>query len=199
MNTLKRFHITQSWILVFLLLISIGSGSPLYAFGSREKATEPAVGKTSADREREIEIFLLAPRGEAPAAGALGKETATYLYNQFKVSGTATQMSSSRSFSMPVAERKPVQEINGATIHRYRLDLIPSERIEYRLIEELSFSFDAAELVSSGRIRLQPGQQALLQVAGKAKVAEGLIRVESMRLNSKGVFSGTVQIAAPVP
>ncbi len=188
----------RQYIYLLLILCALMTQG-LYAFGSKEKEETGVKDSVQMEERRRISLVLVAssPADQGSIASSLAGEASLFLFQEYVVSGTAVKISSGRRFSMPVESRKKI-ELSGIPLAvEYELELIPSASRAYRKVRELEVVFPAKELISSGRVRLQPGRRALLDAAGKSGMNAGLIRIKRMEYNRRGDITSIVEIGRP--
>ena len=81
---------------------------------------------------------------------------------------------------------------------RFAMKVEPAAQVSYRNPREVEVDVAADELISGGRVVLQPAQRAVVKAAGKLKGDQALIRVKSMRQDRRGRWTAVVEIADAV-
>jgi len=167
-----------------------------------------ARGRKEADRtmtvqtegEMGIQFFLLRegagtnpkPTDPSPQSAAL-----YHLFQRVEAAGEAVKVSSDRNFSLRLGKQRAFSS-GGAEIIRYDAEIQPDRGISYRKTGEVPFEFSIDECFSSGRVRFQAGQRAIILASRSSDVkGDVLMRVKEMRLDRNGIFSGIVEIAEP--
>ena len=186
----------RTYIYLLLVLCALMTQG-LFAFGSKEKEETGLKDSVQTEEKRRISLVLVSssPADQGSIAGSLAGEASLFLFQEYTVSETGVKISSSRRFSMPVESRKQIGLSGVPLAVEYELELIPSAPRAYRMVRELEVVFPAEELVSSGRVRLQPGRRALLEAAKKSGMNTGLIRIKSMEYKRRGDIVSLVEIA----
>lgn len=169
------------------------------ALGGREKAKEGPV--LTEEASREIEVYVVHP---APGSGSgIGVprpqgQAVWYLFQEVQLSGGAVQVRGSRQLSGPILTREQMALNGDFQMTRFVMKVEPSSRFSYRNPRTAEVRVEADELISNGRIILQPAQRAVVKAAGKLKGDRALIRVKTMSLDSRGRWTAVVETADPV-
>lgn len=169
------------------------------ALGGREKPEEGPV--LTEEASREIEVYVVHP---APGSGSgIGVprpqgQAVWYLFQEVQLSGGAVQVRGSRQLSGPILTREQLQLDADFQMTRFAMKVEPAAQFSYRNPHEVEVDVASDELISGGRIVLQPAQRAVVKAAGKLKGDRALIRVKSMSLDRRGRWTAVVEIADPV-
>ncbi|MFW6360813.1 MAG: hypothetical protein ACOC2R_03595 [Spirochaetota bacterium] len=191
---MKKSHIYIAAMTVLLLLPLIDTA----ALGGREKPAEGAV--LTEEAFREIEVYVVHP---APGSGSgIGVprpqgQAVWYLFQDVQVSGGTVQVQGKRQLAGPILTRESLQLNGDFQMTRFAMKVEPATQVSYRNPREVEVNVAADELISSGRIVLQPAQRAVVKAAGKLKGDRALIRVKSMRMDHRGQWTAVVEIADP--
>ncbi|MGC9311644.1 MAG: hypothetical protein ACP5IA_03050 [Sediminispirochaetaceae bacterium] len=194
---MKTSRITMSRIMLMTLTILVLLPAAGWTMGKKEA---PGKGVIQTEEERKIVFYMLLedPAGAQVSAGIRPEAAGLYhLFQDVRVSGGAVRIASSRELSLPIAEKKILDPVGAIGIERYEAELVPLDPLRYRKKWEAEFSFSVDELISGGRVRMQPGQKALIDAARAAGVDGALMRVEKISFDRDGIFSGIVEIAEP--
>jgi len=194
---MKTSRITMSRIALTTLTILVLLPAAGWTLGKKEA---PGKGEILTEEKREIVFYMLMedPAGAQVSAGIRPEAGGLYhLYQDVRMSDGAVRIASSREFSLPVTGKKLLDPVGTIGIVRYEAEIVPLDPLSYRKSGEAEFSFSADELIDGGRVRMQPGQKALIDAARAAGVDRTLMRVRKISLDRDGIFSGTVDIAVP--
>lgn len=194
---MKTSRITMSRITLMTLTILVLLPAAGWTLGKKEA---PGKGEILTEEKREIVFYMLMedPAGAQVSAGIRPEAAGLYhLYQEVRVSEGAVRIASNREFSLPITKKKILDPVGTIGIVRYEAGLEPLDPLRYRKTGEEEFSFSVDELISGDRVRMQPGQKALIDAARAAGVDRALMRVEKMSFDRDGIFSGTVEIAVP--
>jgi len=182
-------------MLIILLLILVPAAC--FGLGKREAPVEE---KVRMEEPTEIVFYMLVENPQDPASMIRFRPEAAAAYHLFqdvKAGNGAVRITSDRKFSLPIGEKEVLDFSGTIGIIRCEAELIPAMPVSYRKIGEEEFSFSVDELVSGERVRFQPGQRAIMDVARTEGVENAIMRVREIRLVRKGTFSGLVEIAVP--
>ncbi len=177
------------YVLMLAIIISTLLSANLFAFGSKEK---PAADKTEV--ERTVDVYILNGRVGSTARTA-SVEAAAYLFQEFTASGGAFSVSTSREFSMPIKKTEPAGSAGELQLMELSMEIIPKTAVSYTNEEKITVEFSLDDLYSGSRIRMQPGQKAVLDALGTSNKKTGIVRVISMDYSRSGMFKAVVQTA----
>lgn len=169
------------------------------ALGGREKPVDGPV--LSEETSREIDVYVVHP---APGSGSgIGVprpqgQAIWYLFQEVQLSGGAVQVRGSRQLSGPILTREQLPLDGDFQMTRFAMKVEPAAQVSYRNPREVEVDVAADELISGGRIVLQPAQRAVVKAAGELKGDRALIRVKSMSQDRRGRWTAVVEIADAV-
>ena len=190
---------TRSAFRLFLYICTTGllffSVFPVFSGGRREAKEAAEVPS------REVEFYILST--EPPGAGPVRSprpetEAAYFLFQQFKSGGGAVQIVSNRQLSAPIGEKEEIELGGGLWATRYTAEVEPAQLLSYIPGNKVKVSFGAEELSSGDRVMRQPAQTAIVTAVREEKAGEGLARVESISMDSRGRFDAVVEFAEPL-
>ncbi len=192
---MKTSRINMSRIVLMAVIILILLPAAGWSMGKREAAGK---GEILMEEQREIVFYMLMedPAGGQLSAGIRPEAAGLYhLYQDVRVSDGAVRIASSREFSLPITKKDILDPVGQIGSVEFRAELVPRDPLSYRKTGEEDFAFSADELIDGDRVRMQPGQKALIDVARAAGVEAALMRIRKISLDQDGIFSGTVEIA----
>ena len=183
--------ITIITVLFFVLALKSG-----FALGGREKPEKGPVLTEEADRELDVYVIHSAPGSGSGVGGPRPQAQAVwYLFQEVKVSGGQVQVRGDRQLSGPILSRERLPLKGDFQMTRFLMKVEPAAQVSYRNPREVEVKVELEELISNGRVVLQPAQRAVIKAAGKMKGGQALIRVRSVSTDGRTRWAAVVEIA----
>ncbi len=186
-------HITAIAVLLMLPLFDV------IALGGREKPAEGPV--LTEEASREIEVYVVHPaQGSGNGIGVPRPQAqaAWYLFQEVQLSGGKVQVRGNRQLAGPILTRERLPLNGEFQMTRFVMQVEPAVQVSYRSPREVEVEFATDELITNGRIVLQPAQRAVIKAARKVKGERALMRVKAVSPAGSSGWAAVVEIADPV-
>ncbi len=166
------------------------------ALGRKERPPEGPV--LNEEVSREIEVYQIHPVPGSGSGVGISRpqgQALWYLFQGVRVTGGKVQVRSNRQLTGPIISRERLPLNGDFQMTRFVMKVEPAVQFSYRNPREVEVRVKLDELISNGRIVLQPAQRAVIKAAGKMKGEQALIRARSVTTEGRGRWTAVVEIA----